>query len=101
MPSTRAGRKWRWNAVTTSRGGDVVAPVAVDAVAVARQPLLQFGDRVAGVVGLEPAAVRSIGAGIDPETDAGLRQQLPGKFLAGILLAAGATSECATMFSGG
>ena len=53
MPSTRAGRKWRWKAVTTVARGVVVAAGLLDAVAVAAQRALQPRHQLAAVAGLE------------------------------------------------
>ena len=70
MPSTLAGRKWRWKAFTISRGGTATG----GGVAVALQRGVEFAEQ-------RPPA------GLGPQADAGGGERLPRKAPAGIDLA--------------
>ena len=64
-------------------------PCGRDRVAVAREQLLRFLDHRIGFPEHENGTGLRQRRGLDPTTDAGIRQHLPGKFLARILLARG------------
>ena len=100
MPSTWAGRKWRWKAMTTSLVEVSKRPVDFEAVAVVDQH--PFCSSLTLSPASPSANTLSLGlAGSTHKPD--LRTApaaLQGNFSPGSCLRLGATSECATIFSG-